>query len=112
MFAVMIKTDYAQKKVFIDNFWKGFRRVWLGRRTVLSIPSSVALAVFLTARLPARPTFRQVLKGKKKDLITSFSKCNWDNIYAWAEAEREKKKNLSSEALTVAAREIPPMPQP
>lgn len=44
------------------------------------------------------PVFQQVLKGKNKELITSFSKCNWDLIYAWAEAEREKKKNLPAEA--------------
>lgn len=115
----MIKTDYAQKKVFIDNFWQGFRRVRRARMPSGSpsdppaAPAIVLKGVFRTLSL------RQVLRGKNKELITSFSKCNWDNIYAWAEAEREKKKNITSDARRAAVptppsgRQHPPSaPQP
>jgi DNA topoisomerase-1 len=69
-FAVMKDSDYATKQVFVDNFWKGFRRV---------------------------------LKGSNKETITVFAKCDFSNIFEWHNAEREKKKLLTSEVCEASA---------
>ena len=44
-------------------------------------------------------SFRTVLSPANKHLIVEFAKCNFDNIYAFTESEREKKKSLTSEVL-------------
>jgi DNA topoisomerase-1 len=47
-------------------------------------------------------SFRRLLKGRNKELLLDFSKCNFDNIFAFTEAEREKKKSMTHEARTAS----------
>jgi len=43
-------------------------------------------------------SFRRLLTGRNKELLQDFAKCNFDNIFAHTEAEREKKKAMTTEA--------------
>ena len=43
-------------------------------------------------------SFRTILSSANRQLIVEFAKCNFDDIYNHVEAEREKKKSLTSEA--------------
>lgn len=50
-------------------------------------------------------SFRTILSSTNRQLIVEFAKCNFDDIYNHVEAEREKKKSLTSE---VSPPSLPP----
>ena len=51
-------------------------------------------------------SFRTILSSANRQLIVEFAKCNFDDIYNHVEAEREKKKSLTSE---VSPPSLPPV---
>ena len=87
MYASMIKTDYATKKMFLDNFWAAFKAA-LGKDHTCAHPH--------THTRPAAVFARPALKAVPRR-IKDFKKCDFQPIVTYVEEEREKKKTLSKE---------------
>jgi len=78
-FAVMKDSYYATKKVFVDNFWKGFRRMLKGSNKEL-------LVDFALCDFSRIYDWAQEEREKKKAMTSEVSRVTWLSVPPPADA--------------------------